>query len=275
MGAEAEMKMDGGNRFIPSSRSHVRKNINGILSYVSEHDADVLLLQEVSFGSVLNYWHNIEKKIRSNLTSFNSKFATNFKLPLILRWLRNEHGLSTYVSDKHTTNHLAVRKYQASEVYYRVIKRKDRFISTLLTPKTGDPVAIINTHLASFDDQGLIRKQQCAEVMAYAQDLYRTGVQVIIGADWNMQLAPQQLYNTSSRHFEFPKEMLPRNWLIQSCPNTPTARSTNQPYEKGVSDTAVIDGFVCSPGITVESVRTVDLHFEYSDHHPVEIVISY
>ena len=36
----------------------------------------------------------------------------------------------------------------------------------------------------------------------------------------------------------------------------------------------VIDGFLISPNVTVESVQTVDEGFENSDHNPVLLTVS-
>lgn len=279
MGAEAEVKMDGGNRFIPSSRAHIKKNMRGIIEYVREHNADVFLLQEVSFGSLLNYWHNVEHKIRKALATFHIQFASNFKFPLWLRFLRNEHGLSTYVHHRHNMKHHATKRYSKSETYYRLFSRKDRFITTLITPEGSEnPLAIINTHLSSFDRDGAIRKAQCAEVLAYAQELYAQGYAVVIGADWNMHMTPS-IFSVSAigkQHIcDFPVELLPHEWHVHTCLGTPTVRAANGPYQKDISTTAVIDGFVCSPGISVESVRAIDLDFQYSDHQPVEITLVY
>ena len=51
----------------------------------------------------------------------------------------------------------------------------------------------------------------------------------------------------------------------------------NQPYDP--ADTAntqyyVIDGFFLSPNVRVDSVETVDLGFENSDHNPVLLRVT-
>ena len=43
------------------------------------------------------------------------------------------------------------------------------------------------------------------------------------------------------------------------------------PYEKGVSYSAVIDGFIVSDNVEVTYVENIDLEFLYSDHNPVII----
>ena len=96
---------------------------------------------------------------------------------------------------------------------------------------------------------------------------------MVIGADWNLLLTPEGKMSTPS--FDFPTELLPVDWSIHTCNKVPTVRSAEKPYERGSNFTAVIDGFVCSPGIVVEEVRALDLDFQHSDHNPVEIIVSY
>jgi len=278
MGAEAEIRMDGGRRFIPSSLSQIRKNILGIQAVVKEYGADVFLLQEISHGSMLNYWHNIEKSIQEVLKEFNHKFAFTFKFPLITKFLRNEHGLSTYVHPKYNVLKIETIPYEKSEIYYRFIKRRDSFLVTTIIPKVGKELILINTHLSSFDKDGVIRKAQCKEVLQYAETLYKDGHLVIIGADWNMRLtgAPCVLKNGETRYnTAFPIKYIPSAWKLHFSDTIPSVRATNSSYKRESATTAVIDGFVCSPGISVETVHTLDLGFSHSDHNPVEIIISY
>jgi hypothetical protein len=67
----------------------------------------------------------------------------------------------------------------------------------------------------------------------------------------------------------FPKDL---SWAIDK--SQPSNRRTNSPYQPGKNYVTVIDGFVVSPDVEVESAETVDLHFEDSDHQPVVIHVS-
>ena len=71
--------------------------------------------------------------------------------------------------------------------------------------------------------------------------------------------------------------MLPEGFSFAYDLGTPSCRLLNQPYDP--ADTAntqyyVIDGFFLSPNVRVESVETVDLGFENSDHNPVRLVVT-
>jgi len=50
----------------------------------------------------------------------------------------------------------------------------------------------------------------------------------------------------------------------------------DKPYSGKYEDTQlyVIDGYIASDNIKVNSVKTVDNQFKYSDHNPVELNIT-
>lgn len=274
MGKEADIKMAGGRRYIPSSFFAVRRNIHGIKEAIANHDADVFLLQEISRGSLLNYWHNLEKYVVRSLKDFTYSFAPNFKIPLMTKFLRNEHGLSTYMNSKYKDIRYEIIRYKKSETYYKVFKRKDSFLASYIT-LNGKKLAVINTHLASFDANTDIKMEQCEEVLQYGNILYKKGYEVVIGADWNMNLkrtkSSEECKNLTN--ISFPTEKLPQGWQLSFSEETPSVRATNNGYIKGKTGTAIIDGFVCSPGVSIQEIHALDFGFTNSDHNPIEIVV--
>ena len=54
----------------------------------------------------------------------------------------------------------------------------------------------------------------------------------------------------------------------------PTNRDVDMSYQKGKTKTTIIDFFVVSPNITVESVKTIETGFENADHQPVIMKIK-
>ena len=53
--------------------------------------------------------------------------------------------------------------------------------------------------------------------------------------------------------------------------SAPTCRALDKPYDGDRTGLVsyVIDGFIVSSNVKVNSVETIDLNFRNSDHHPV------
>ena len=69
---------------------------------------------------------------------------------------------------------------------------------------------------------------------------------------------------------------IPKGWNLVYDVNTPTCRLLNQPYDsvdKENTQYYVIDGFLCSPNVNIENVKTIDEGFENSDHNPVRMQV--
>ena len=79
-----------------------------------------------------------------------------------------------------------------------------------------------------------------------------------------------ELYKNSS----FTNDDVPHDWKWVADVNTPTNRKLNIPYTKGVSYTSVIDHYLISPNVSVDSIAVVDLQFKYSDHQPVYLKVT-
>ena len=55
------------------------------------------------------------------------------------------------------------------------------------------------------------------------------------------------------------------------CKDEPTCRSAEMAYTEGVNYTVVIDGFLVSNNVQIDSIQNIDTDFLYSDHNPVEM----
>ena len=64
----------------------------------------------------------------------------------------------------------------------------------------------------------------------------------------------------------FPSETLFESFSLAASDNAPTARSTKGPYEEKTSFVSIVDGFIVSDNITVESCENLDLGFAYTYH---------
>ena len=111
---------------------------------------------------------------------------------------------------------------------------------------------------------------------------YEKGNYVIAAGDYN-QAFPGTLAIYPNSHREnwnvgaLTASDLPEGFSYAFDQRTPTCRLLNQPYDP--ADTKgtqyyVIDGFILSPNVHLESVETLDLGFENADHNPVHLKVT-
>lgn len=72
------------------------------------------------------------------------------------------------------------------------------------------------------------------------------------------------------------KTNMPEGWSLAYDVSTPSCRLLNQPYDPDSAHTQyyIIDGFIVSPNVTIDTVKTVNLDFANSDHNPVELQVT-
>ncbi len=141
---------------------------------------------------------------------------------------------------------------------------------------TGRELVLVNLHLEAYD-AGEGKVAQTKQLRDFIQAEYDKGNYVIAGGDFNQSFSS---IDTSM----YPEQ--PGKWHCGSIdPNdfgnnfqfemdnaTPTCRSLDQPYQSADWDNFqyyMIDGFIVSDNIKVESLQTMNYLFMASDHNPV------
>lgn len=151
-------------------------------------------------------------------------------------------------------------------------------VSEIKTDVPDKNLYIINLHLSAYDADGVLRKQEMEFLQNLALKLYNEGHWVIAGGDWNSLFPGVEKnrfipYTTSAEFLEWieylPADFIGKEWKWGFDSSTPTVRLLEKPYVKGENYTTIIDGFICSPNVEIIGVKTGDLNFEVSDHHPV------
>jgi endonuclease/exonuclease/phosphatase family metal-dependent hydrolase len=141
-------------------------------------------------------------------------------------------------------------------------------------------LVIISAHLSAYDEGGVYRKKQIELLKTLIQDEYDKGNYVIVGGDFNHDIA--------SGGSNFPTTQLKPDWLqtlnenefgpnfkIISDNTNPSCRDADIPWEEGVTYATVVDGFIVSNNIEVTFIKNIvnigseDINFMYSDHNPV------
>ena len=265
---------EGTKHRIRTPRRAIAHNIAGIEATLAKFDHDAILLQEMAGKSFLNRWHDLYAQIqRSHEGKYVHTKAPIFSLPFLPEGFKNEHSSVSAIRATHSSES-RVYWLEAREKYLGCIQRKDAVVVTTIA--LSRPLTIMQVHLAAFDTHMHTRRAQLTEISELAKEHHRTG-SVIIGGDWNMTLTnPSLSIERPDLPYlaPFASELLPEAWHIVCDERVPSIRAGQRPWGKSPV-TAVVDGFVVSPDVSVRSVRTHDLGFRYSDHNPVELIVEH
>lgn len=276
LGRDSDFFADGGKRYLPPSRSAVVANRDAIAAWLGASGADVVLTQETARASVVNWWVEVKGAVDAALPGHGEAFYADFRTRLLPPPLRIRNGLATYGQTGLTGAELWPLPSDG-DPYDGALRRRYAALATRVNGP-GGCWTVVNLHTAAFDEGAALRRRQIEAVLARAAEESAAGRRVIIGGDWNLRLVETGFAHTTRAEdlfwvHDFPDDLLPAGWRIAADPRTPTVRTNERPYRPGENYTAVIDGFLVGPGVTVDAVEGVDLGFRSSDHQPVRLTV--
>ena len=284
LGAESDFFMDGGEEVKAADKDTVTRYLDGIYNtlYTSDKEGyDIVMLQEVDENSGRTY--GIDET--EYLGIYNHSYAYNYSCPFVPFPLppigRVNSGLFTdtvYPID--SAERIALPCPFSWPVSTANLKRC-LLVSYIPVENSDKQLVIVNLHLEAYDD-GEGKIAQTNQLREFIQSEYEKGNYVIAGGDFN-QIFPSGLDKYPNEHPDLwepgiiEDDILPEGWTIAYDLETPSCRLLNQPYDPG--DTAntqyyVIDGFLLSPNVELQSVKTLDEGFVNSDHNPVNIQVT-
>jgi endonuclease/exonuclease/phosphatase family metal-dependent hydrolase len=222
---------------------------------------------------MLNYWIDLRARVDRVFRERSSVHYSDFKTRLAPWPLHIQNGQAIYARRMIASEDLV--PLPAEDAGIAGVRR--RYASTVARipiegAEAGWTVAVV--HLAAFDADATVRTRQLRELLAWADAEYQRGQHVVLGGDWNFEIAETNFPHTTTDEFlfwlfPFPQDALPEGWRIAADANVASVRTNERPYVAGENYTTVIDGFIVSPNVSVEEVRGFDLGFAHSDHQPV------
>lgn len=273
LGAESDFSVDGGKNYLPPSRAVTKKNLDGIVRTLGETTTDVILLQETARASLLTRGADSVAGAAQALEGRDNAFSADFASLLMPPPLRSRHGLFSSVNAGGVRREIIPLPLEPQ--FIMGMSRRLYHMHVVRLPAPDSDWTVINVHLSAFDEGANVRLEQLRAVLTFAAAEYAKGNRVVIGGDWNYEFhRPNRPTTTAEKYLfwvhPFPYRELPDGWEVAIDRETPSVRTNERPYKKGENFTTVIDGFVISPNVRAESVKTRDLDFQYSDHQPVE-----
>ena len=283
LGEKSDFFMDGGENVAAADKAQVQSYLDGIYNtvYGGENAPEIVMLQEVDEDSSRTYGINeIEK-----LGIYNNAFAKNYScafvpypLPPIGRV--NSGLLTNTVYEINSAERISLPCPFSWPVSTANLKRC-LLVSRLPIAGSDKELVIVNLHLEAYDD-GEGKIAQTKQLLDFIQSEYDKGNYVITGGDFNQEFpgALDKYPNTHAELWEpglIDADMLNEGWQFAYDLTTPTCRLLNQPYDP--ADTVgtqyyVIDGFILSPNISLDTVQTLNVGFENSDHNPVKLDVT-
>ena len=289
LGDNADFFMDGGKMVNTATARRVIYNLDGIIDRIDEINPDILMIQEIDRKSARSHfvdeYEYIKKNSTSNVAKSQSVFAYNFKVSFVPYPIppigKVEAGLATYSAFEIDE----AKRIQLPCPFSWPLRignlKRCLEVSRIPVENSEKELVLINLHLEAYDD-GEGKTAQTNMLKEFLNQELKKGNYIIAGGDFN-----QVFSNTDKSAYP----ALEGNWKagvidvesfderLQFVTDTsnPTCRSLDKVYadtdDKSPSafQYYVIDGFIVSDNIEIQSLRTHNTVFQYSDHNPLSM----
>jgi len=294
LGAATDFFMDGGTGVRTATKDEVGRNLQSIAAEIKETDPDIIFLQEVDRKSARSHKINEEETLVNALNTasdlkYLSAFAYNYKtlfVPYPLPPLgRIEAGLLT-LSDIGFDSFERIQLPCPFSWPVRLANLKRCLLINRIPVTdpngndTGKELVLVNLHLEAYDS-GEGKAAQTAMLKEILEAEAAKGNYVIAGGDFNQTFSSVD----DSMYPEYPDKWHCGEIDVSGfsgfeflMDNTvPTCRSLDQSYAEADKENFqyyMIDGFIVSDNLKVNSLETIDLGFENTDHNPVVVSLT-
>ncbi len=275
LGDDMDFFYDGGTQ-VRSSRERTMANIDGIISEIQRHDADIILLQEVDECSRRTYRINEVEMLRRAFPDYHIYLGYNYKsffVPIPLKAPMGKVASGVVMMSRIAPEEVLRWQYPSRFPWpVSMFNLKRCLLTATFRLADGSSLVIGNTHNTAYDTGGM-RTTETEFLGELTENLLSRRIPFIIGGDWN-QYPPDYSPSTeelSDPHFTtvaIDTTLLRGTGRIAWDSSAKTLRHLNTVYGPE-SVLTVTDYFYVSRDLKVDTVQVSDLHFRYSDHQPV------
>lgn len=290
LGADSDFFMDGGKDVAPTWDQEQRNLVGLDNQLFIDRLADVYFLQEVDTDSSRShgvdqseyYWNDL--LLFDGTGAYSSSHALNYScdfVPFPLPPIGKVHsGLQTLSRLSVSSAQRVALPCPFSWPVSAANLKRCLLVSRVPLDGSDKELVLVNLHLEAYDD-GEGKAAQTKALMDFLTAEYEKGNYVIAGGDFN-QTFPGALdvFPIQNADLWTPgvleNEMLPEGWRFACDLSTPSCRLLNHPYDPNPDGNQfyIIDGFILSPNVALDSVETLDLQFACTDHNPVLIQVT-
>ncbi|MBR1810335.1 MAG: endonuclease/exonuclease/phosphatase family protein [Clostridia bacterium] len=287
LGDNADFFMDGGSMVNTADEARVQTNMAEIISEINNVAPDLLMLQETDRDSKRSHHVDELQKIQSETAGdYAVTFANNFKVAFLPYPVppigKVDSGLATFstypVSE---AERIQLPIPFAWPIRMANLKRC-LLVNRIPFADSDKELVLVNLHLEAYDD-GEGKAKQTAMLLEILNAEAEKGNYVIAGGDFNQIFsnADTAAYPAQAGKWqagEIDAEVFTADgWQLLMDASVPSCRSLDQSYEgadKAAFQYYLIDGFIVSANVTVNTCATQDLHFVCTDHNPVLMEVT-
>ncbi len=276
--------LDGGRGVMPKTNENVKINLEGVKNIIYNENPDIVLLQEVDLKAKRSYYMNQYEKLSkefngtSTYSMYHKCLFIPYPFPNFVGYVEAGMSILNKFNSKATRISLpSAYKFPMKQVMFK----RNLMKQEINIENTDKKLIVINLHLEAYDD-GNTRLNQLEILKNIMQEEYNKGNYVIAGGDFNQTfpIVDKSKYplldNSNFNASTIPNDFLPESWNYAVDDSIPTCRLLNKPYSGNYDDTQlyVLDGYITTPNIQIDTVKTLDTNFLYTDHQPVLVQIT-
>ncbi len=286
LGETADFFMDGGSMVKTADADQVEENVARILEVIEKQNPDVVFLQEVDLNSSRSNHINQYAEYEAALSDeYVDTFAYNFKVLYIPYPIPNmgqvNSGLATF--QKYSlTDSQRIQLYCPFNTFVAAFNlRRCLMVNRVPIENSDKELVVINVHLEAYDS-GEGKVKQTAQLKEFIEAEYEKGNYVIAGGDFNQVFSnvDASAYPKISDDMWMPADIdtsVFTSFSAVTDASVPTCRSLDKIYagaDKSNFQYYVIDGFLVSDNLQIDSVESLNLDFVNSDHNPVVLDVT-
>jgi len=294
LGDNADFFMDGGTMVNTASKNRVKQNVADIGAKLKGFDTDFIFLQEVDTKAKRSYRINEVKNFAQDLSDYQNSFAYNFKVlwspvpGLIYAPLPGIFTGNAATMGKVNCGIMTLSKADATSSTriqlpcpftwpLRVVNLKRcLMVNRIPVANTDKELVLVNLHLEAYDS-GEGKVAQTKMLRDIFDSEVAKGNYVIAGGDFNQTFSNVD----KSAYPVFEGKWAPG--IIEESDfsaGTQFAMDSSNPSCRSLDKVLagadltdfqfyIIDGFIVSPNIKINSVKTNNMGFVSTDHNPV------
>ncbi len=280
LGDNADFFMDGGSMVNTADENRLHENMDSISSIIAEQDTDIIMLQEIDRDSYRSSYVDEVEYVSYANSDKNYAFACNFNvlfIPYPIPPIGKVYGGITTYSDFEMSEATRIKLPTSFTWPVRIGNLKRCLLVTRIPVEgTDKELVIVNLHLEAYDD-GEGKLAQTKILFDLLNEENEKGNYVIAGGDFNqtfsnIDTSAYEVYEGNWEAGLIDTEGYEDKYQFIMDNSVPSCRSLLEPYATADKDSFqyyVIDGYILSNNIKVNSCETLDYNFKSSDHNPV------